>query len=497
MALTPKLEIRQSQSLLMTPQLRQAINLLQLSNLELNEFLEQELNNNPFLEREDDSLAATEDNHSPTIDTYNEQSQTLPETEDTSLDIDYDNQFDDSENDNTGSDIGNDFSWSDYNQSKSSHNDDDFDYFEKRLSDNKSFYQLLNEQINLHFPKRKDNLIAHLLSEQLDDAGYYRGNTSLLATRLNIPESSIRSILNQMKGFEPAGIFAENLAECLEIQLRDINRLDPAISCLLQNLNLLADRKFKELKKLCNCDDEDLASMIADIKTLNPKPAAEWHLDNPSYIIPDVYVRRNKDESYRVELNTLSLPRVLINRSYFSEISHTATKNKEAKRYLKENMAHANFIIKSLHQRATTVLRVSEEIVRRQRDFFEHGINYLKPMSLKDVAYTLEMHESTVSRVTTRKYMQTPRGLFELKYFFSAAAGTYTGNEETSTLSIKNRIRQLIETENPQDILSDDKLVELLAREGIKIARRTVAKYREAQNIPTSAQRKRQKRPLV
>ncbi len=237
--------------------------------------------------------------------------------------------------------------------------------------------------------------------------------------------------------------------------------------------------------------------MITDIKALNPKPAAEWHLDNPSYIIPDVYVRRNKDESYRVELNTLSLPRVLINRSYFSEISHTSAKNKEAKRYLKENMTHANFIIKSLHQRATTILRVSEEIVRRQRDFFEHGINHLKPMSLKDVAYALEMHESTVSRVTARKYMQTPRGLFELKYFFSAAAGTYTGNEETSTLSIKNRIRQLIDAETPQEILSDDKLVELLAREGIKIARRTVAKYREAQNIPTSAQRKRQKRPVL
>jgi len=493
MALTPKLEIRQSQSLLMTPQLRQAINLLQLSNLELNEFLEQELNQNPFLEREDDSLAAAEDAPS-SIDAYNEQTQPPAETDETAPDIDYDNQFDDSENDNIGSDINSDFSWSDYNQKKSSRSDDDFDYFEKRLPETKSFYQLLGEQIDLRFPNRKDNLIARLLSEQLDDAGYYRGDTRQLATRLNTPESAVRNILTQMKGFEPSGIFAENLAECLEIQLRDNNRLDPSIACLLQNLNLLAERKFKELKKLCSCDDEDLASMVADIRALNPKPAAEWHLDNPSYIIPDVYVRRSKDESYHVELNSLSLPRVLINRAYFSEISQTAAKNKEAKRYLKENMTHANFIVKSLHQRATTILRVSEEIVRRQRDFFEHGIDHLKPMSLKDVAYVLEMHESTVSRVTSRKYMQTPRGLFELKYFFSAAAGTYTGDEETSTLSIKNRIRQLIEAETPQNILSDDKLAELLAREGIKIARRTIAKYREEQNIPTSAQRKRLKR---
>ncbi len=492
MALTPKLEIRQSQSLLMTPQLRQAINLLQLSNLELNEFLEQEINNNPFLEREDDNLAAAEEPQPCSIDNFNEQSQTS--AEELSPDIEYDNSFDDSESDCCGSEYSNDFSWDDYNRSKNTHNDDDFDYFEKRLSENKSFYQLLNEQIDLHFTNRKDKLIAHLLSEQLDDAGYYRGNTHQLAERLNTPESLIRSILNKMKGFEPSGIFAETLSECLEIQLRDNNRLDPASACLLQHLELLAERKFKELKAICNINDEDLASIIADIKSLNPKPAAEWHLDNPSYIIPDVYVYRNKDESYRVELNNLSLPRILINRNYFSEISQTAEKNKEAKRYLKDNITHANFIIKSLHQRATTILRVSEEIVRRQRDFFEQGIDHLKPMSLKDVAYALEMHESTVSRVTSHKYMQTPRGLFELKYFFTSAIATYTGNEETSTLTIKNRIRQLIDEEKPSEILSDDKLVELLAREGIKIARRTVAKYREAQNIPTSAQRKRLKR---
>ena len=294
-----------------------------------------------------------------------------------------------------------------------------------------------------------------------------------------------------MKGFEPSGIFATSLEECLTIQLKDINRYDVCIAELLKNLPLLAAGKYKELKQLCQASDEDLATMIADIKSLNPKPAASYEHDTTSYIVSDVFVRRQKNGNYQVELNSLSLPRLLINHHYYSELSN---KDKNAKRYLKENLSSANFLIKAMHQRATTILRVSEEIVRQQRDFFDYGIEKLRPLSLKDIAYNLEMHESTVSRVTSNKYIHTPRGLFELKFFFSAAAGSYIGNEDTSTMAIKHKIKQLINDEKPQAILSDDKLVELLGQEGIKIARRTVAKYREALNIPTSAERKRQKR---
>lgn len=494
MALTPKLEIRQSQSLLMTPQLRQAINLLQLSNIELNELVEQELNNNPLLEREEDKLLATDDNFPLTIDDFNNQGNADGENEEFTPDIEYDNQFDDSGSDCEGYNQDTSFDWSDYNQHKSNLDTNDFDYFEKKLSGQPSLFQIIEEQINLRFQSNRDKIIARLLSEQLDDAGYFRGNIALLAATLNTEPQKIEIILNQLKGFEPSGIFSQNLAECLAIQLRDRNRFDPAMECLLNHLELLGNRQYKELKKICNVTDEDLASMIDDIKALNPKPAASYHQDNIAYIIPDVYVRRLKDGSYHIELNTLSLPRLLINHQYVSEIKNQSASSKEAKRYLKENLNHASFLMKALHQRATTILRVSEEIVKQQRDFFENGLDYLKPMTLKDIAYNLEMHESTVSRVTNRKYMQTPRGLFELKYFFSQAAGTYTGNEETSTLTIKHRIKQLISEEDSSNILSDDKLVELLAREGIKIARRTVAKYREAQNIPTSAQRKRQKR---
>lgn len=490
MAITPRLEIKQSQSLLMTPQLRQAINLLQLNNLELNELIEQELSRNPLLEKEDDRQDNPPDDFIPTIDDINPPAAAAEE--EFKPDIDYDTGFDDYASDREGYDIENDYSWADYGKSKdAAAADPDYDYCEQKLAGSKSLYQFLEEQIGIRFSAPADKLIARQLVEQLDAAGYFRGNLKELAARLKTSPARIAEVWEAMKGFEPSGIFAADLKECLAIQLKDRNRYDPAIALLLENLPLLAAGRLKELKHICRVDDEDLASMIADIKALNPKPAAGWEHDVTAYVIPDVFVRHLKDGDYRVELNTLSLPRLLINHSYYSQL---LKQDKSARRYLKENMSSAGFLIRAMHQRASTILRVSEEIVRQQRDFFEHGIEKLKPLSLKDVAYNLEMHESTVSRATSRKYMHTPRGLFELKFFFSAAAGSYIGSEDVSTAAIKHKIKQLIEAEPPQEILSDDKIVELLAREGVKIARRTVAKYREALNIPTSAERKRLKR---
>ncbi len=494
MAVTPKLEIRQSQSLLMTPQLRQAINLLQMSNLELGELIESELSANPLLEKEND--AAYDETPLPqTIDDYAPSS--APENEEYAPDIDYDSQFDDAGSDREGYDVAdNDYSWSDYNENKSKSDSEDFDYFEKKLADEKSLYRLISEQISLNLPKKTDQAVAFRLAEQLDATGYFRGDISELATRLNTSEEKITNVLNIMKTFEPSGIFAENLTECLTIQLKDLNRYDPQIEVLLQNLPLLAEKKFKELKKICRAEDEDLLSMIADIKSLNPKPAADYTHDLTSYVIPDVFVRRNKSGAYHVELNSMSLPKLLINRRYCSEIQN-ADKGKETKRFLKEKISSANFLIKAMHQRAVTILKVSENIVAAQRDFFEKGIEHIKPMALKDVAEKIEMHESTVSRVTANKYMHTPRGIFELKYFFSQAAATFSGDDQTSTLSIKHKIKNMIDEEKADNILSDDKLVELLAQQGIKIARRTVTKYREAMDIATSGQRKREKRSLL
>ena len=494
MAVTPRIEIKQSQSLLMTPQLRQAINLLLLSNVELNELLTKELENNPFLEREDDRLADAEDNRAQTIDDYPPDGETPTAEENFSPDVDYDNEFDDYASDREGYDGNSDYSWENYARGKTCPPDEEFDFFEKKLSRGKSLYELLDEQISLNFAAPRDKVIASRLAAFLDESGYFRGNTAEIAAKLGLPPEEIEKILLQMQNFEPSGIFARNLSECLAIQLKDINRLDPQMQKLLDNLDLLGQRKFKELKKICHADDEDLASMISDIRALNPKPAAGYQNDTAACIVPDVFVRTNKQGDYLIELNNMSLPRILINREYYSEIKNVSGKNKEAKRYLKEQLGHAGFLMKALHQRATTILRVSEEIVRRQHEFFEKGVDHIKPLLLRDIAETLEMHESTVSRVTTHKYMHTPRGIFELKYFFSAAAGTYTGDENTSVVSIKHQIKKLIDEETPQNVLSDDKIVELMAQKGIRIARRTVNKYREAMGIPGSAERKRIKR---
>ena len=497
MAITPRLEIKQSQSLLMTQQLRQAINLLQLNNIELSEVIEQELQRNPLLEKEEDHLSSQEDNFSPTIDTPSEDIySTTNKEEDFQADIDYDNNYaDDYASDREGYDIAADYNWSDYSIQKDNRfADDNFDYCQQRLAADKSLYKHLEEQISIKFNSAADKIIAHHLCEGLDAAGYFRGSTSETAKLLKCSQTKIDNILSQLKNFEPSGIFAQDLKECLSIQLKDKNRLDPAIATLLDNLPLLAAGKIKELQQICNADLEDIQSMISDIRSLNPKPTADWLFDTTSYIVPDVFVRRSKYGEYRVELNSHSLPRVLINHQYYSEL---ANKDKSAKRFLKENLSSANFLIKAMHQRATTILRVSEEIVRTQFDFFEHGIEKLKPLNLKEIAYNLELHESTISRVTNNKYMHTPRGLLELKFFFSAAAGSFIGKEDISTVSIKHKIKNIIKAEDPKKILSDDNIVDILAQEGIKIARRTVAKYRESMNIPTSAERKRKHRSSI
>ncbi len=483
MAVTPKLEIKQSQSLLMTPQLRQAISLLQMNNLELGELVAKELESNPLLEKEDDHLDEL-DSHQQTIDDYDTPSE--PEEEQFAEDIDYENAFDDSGSDREGYEP----SWQDRSTSHTG-SDDEFDYLEQKVSARESVYDLLTSQIDSHFTNAKERLIASHLAAFLDRAGYFTGNLKELSQKLKISENTLQKILRTMQTFEPSGIFATSLKECLAIQLADINRLDDMMKIFLEHLPALAEKNFALLKKVCHADDEDLASLIADIKSLNPKPLSNMLGENNAYIIPDIFVRRDKWGTYTVSLNQDTLPKVLINHEYIAAVQPSTT-DKATKKYLKERLSSASFLVKALHQRADTILRISEEIVRRQRDFLEYGVDHLKPMLLRDIAETLEMNESTVSRASSHKYMHTPNGLFELKYFFSTAAGMYNGDTQTSVTTIKHKIKQLIENEG-NNVLSDDALVELLAQQSIKIARRTVAKYRDAMNIPTSAQRKKQK----
>ena len=485
MALTPKLEIRQSPSLTLTPQLRQAINLLQMNNLELNEFVAQELNSNPLLEREEDYL---NDSDETSLEDIGQEAQS---EEEFTPDFDEGAQFDDAGSDSEGYNTSDDVSLQDYHKQKSNRDSDDgYDFFSERLAAVTSLYDVIKGQIDLQFTNPRDKLVAFILWEHLDASGYFYANLEQIAQKLKTSLPYLQQILDKLKTFEPSGIFAQSLKECLTIQADDKGLLNKPMQLLLDNLELLGAQKFKELSNICACPQEDLMTLIKQIKSLNPKPAAGYDVTPNSYIIPDVILHRNKQGEYTVELNAGTLPKLLINQRYYAELG----KDKTAARYLKSQLSQASFLIKALHSRATSILRISEEIVLRQYHFFEKGIEYLKPMTLKDIAEALELSESTISRVTTGKYISAPSGIFELKYFFSAAAGNYLGNDDVSTTTIKHKIKKLIENEDPKHILSDEKLVELLENDGTKIARRTVAKYREAMGIATSAERKRLKR---
>ena len=310
-------------------------------------------------------------------------------------------------------------------------------------------------------------------------------------TTLGTTRDHVARVLETLKTFDPVGVFAADLQECLGLQLRERNRLDPAMATLIANLNLVAKRDFSALKTLCKVDLEDIKEMIAELKDLNPKPGHAFGSEPVQPVVPDVYVRAAQDGSWLVELNNDTLPRVLFSNQYLSKVSRTASREAD-KNYLNECQANATWLIKSLDQRAKTILKVAREIVRQQDAFLVLGVQHLRPINLKTVAEAIEMHESTVSRVTSNKYMATPRGTYELKYFFTTAIASSTaGGDSHSAESVRQRIKDMIAAEAPKSILSDDTIVENLRAEGIEIARRTVAKYRESLNIPSSIQRRR------
>lgn len=491
MALTPRLDLRQSQSLVMTPQLQQAIKLLQLSNLELSVFVEQELEQNPLLERDDSQAGSTVNDEpaapdltavpdAPLVDNLPGQSEEAP------LDLDYDNTFTNGGVDESGDGLA------DWGNRGGRHDFGDDDSFEDNLTREISLRDHLQSQLNLDIDSPADRLIARHLIEMLDEAGYLSGDLALLAEALGCDLTRIEAVLERLQRFDPPGLFARSLAECLALQLRDRNRLDPAMQALLDHLDLLARRDLAQLMRICGVDSEDLTQMIIEIKALNPKPALAFDHHVAPPVTPDVLMRAQAGGGWLVELNNDTLPRVLVNTRYYAKVS-SASRSKDDKSYLTERFQSANWLVKSLHQRATTILKVASEIVRQQELFFQKGIQYLRPLVLKDIALEIAMHESTVSRVTSNKFIATPRGIFELKYFFTQAIAGSDGGESHSAESVRHRIKTLIDQEPANDILSDDKIVDLLKSEGVDIARRTVAKYREALHIPSSVQRRRDK----
>ena len=337
-----------------------------------------------------------------------------------------------------------------------------------------------------------DRLIAGRLVDLLDDTGYLTADLAALADELGCPGERIDSVLRRVQRFDPPGLFARGLAECLGLQLTDRNRLDPAMQALLDNLDLLAAGDLERLLPLCGIDMPDLIDMIAEIRALDPKPGLAFGAETAQTVVPDVLMRPSPSGGWAVELNAETLPRVLVNHRFYTDVSAAATA-KADKDFITDCYASASWLVKSLHQRATTILKVAAEIVRQQEMFFHKGVQHLKPLILRDIAEAIGMHESTVSRVTSNKFIATPRGILELKYFFTAAIQGANGAAAHSAESVRYRIKALIDEEAASDVLSDDRIVEILRADGIDIARRTVAKYREALRIPSSVQRRRLK----
>ena len=326
----------------------------------------------------------------------------------------------------------------------------------------------------------------------LDEAGYIDGDLAALAELLGCPVERVEATLARLQTFEPTGIFARSLTECLALQLAERDRLDPAMEALLDNLDLVARHDLAGLKARCGVDDEDLAEMIAELRALDPKPAMSFDVAPAEPVVPDILMRPRPDGAWHIELNSETLPRVLANNAYYTEVMGKC-RDKAEREYVTERFQQANWLVKALHQRATTILKVASEIVRQQDGFFRKGVQHMRPLTLRNVAEAIEMHESTVSRATSNKFLATPRGTYELKYFFGSAIGATESGAAHAGEAVRDRIRRLIEAEDPRRVLSDDALVDLLRADGVDIARRTVAKYREALRIPSSVQRRREK----
>ena len=509
MVLGPRLDQRQSQSLVMTPQLQQAIKLLQMSNLELTEFVEEELEQNPLLERDngdqnnDDEHGQSDIQSSDHLSKSNDDTPALEDIDfslNTQTEIpqaqELDAELDNTYTNDSGSDIeGSAFDQAAFKEPKSSSKvtlDGLLPDLEQTLTKHITLREHLIAQIGIEITDPIDRIIGTHLIDILDDAGYIQDELDNVAESLGCDIERVETALEMMKKLDPPGIFARDLRECLALQLIDLDRFDPCMQALVNNLDLLAKRHLSELMAICNVELEDLTDMISELKSLNPKPATAFEHSVSQAITPDVLMRAKPGGGWLIELNSDTLPSIIVNNYYHAQVAPGA-KGRKDKTYIAEHLQSANWLVKSLHQRATTILKVATELIIQQDMFFRLGVQHLKPLVLRDIADAIEMHESTVSRVTSNKYISTPQGIFELKYFFSSSIGSSMGGEAHSAEAVKYRIKMLIDAELTTKVLSDDKLVILLKSEGVNIARRTVAKYRETMNICSSVQRRQDK----
>ena len=452
-----KLDLKQSQQLIMTPQLREAISMLQLNNLDLAELLDKEMEHNPFLEK-DESTSSGDDGPGETFDAGT-----------------------------SAANIG---------AGGSTRFDDPDMALENRVEDRKDLRTHLMDQLNVTITEPRDKMIAALLIDRLDESGYLRETPEQSAESLACSVDRVERLLDTLRQFDPTGIFAHDLGDCLALQLAEKNRLDPAMQALLGNLNLLAEADFKGLQKRCGVDEDDLHDMIAEIRALNPKPAAGFDYTIAQTAIADVLMeKRPKHEGggWKVKLNNETLPRALVNQDYVAMIDTNAG-SKADKKFLVDKLNSANWLIQAMDQRAQSILKVASAIIEAQEGFFLFGVEFLKPLTLREIAEEVGVHESTVSRITIDKFIGTPRGLFPLKFFFGSGVGSSEGGADVAASAIKAKIKNMIDAEDPKKILSDEAIASSLQKDGIDIARRTVAKYREAMNIASSSGRRKQKK---
>jgi len=478
MALGPRLDLRQSQSLVMTPQLQQAIKLLALSNLELEAYLAEALEGNPLLDaapagREGEGDEPGED--APAPGEAPDPDLALASDAGTDLDVDFAEErfHHDSASDSVGLSGGDGEGI-------------DFDSF---AAGEETLHEHLLSQVGERF-SGVEAMVAEQIVALIDEAGYLRADLSDLAQRLGVPLALVEAVLAGVQGFDPSGVGARDLAECIAIQAREADRYDPAMACMIAHLDLVAKGAFPQLKRICGVDDEDLADMIRELRGYDPKPGLRFGGAAAQAVVPDLFVRRIA-KGWAVEVNGSTLPRLLVNRRYHAELARGAAAKSKA--WLSEQLAGANWLVRALDQRQRTIVKVASEIVKQQEGFFLHGVAQMRPLTLRQVAEAIGMHESTVSRVTSNKYLSCARGLFELKYFFSSGIAATDGDGAVSAEAVKSRIRALIDAEEAGAILSDETIAQKLAAEGHDIARRTVVKYREAMGYGSSVQRRRQK----
>jgi RNA polymerase sigma-54 factor len=524
MALTPRLDLRQSQQLVMTPQLQQAIKLLQLSNLELADYVTEEVERNPILEvgdansesgpaqeggeqggtvtdeglREGGAAEGSGDDGIVAADKSIESAMDTGTTADGALDTNLETNIYNNDAVSDRVDMQNAGSSSLSYEGSGAIKGSGGGFSDERgldqtLEGEENLHDFLTRQMAVQLTEPAQRFIAVHLIDLVDEGGYVDAEAvSDVGERLGVEQGLVDETLTSLQSLEPSGVFARTLSECLALQLKELDRYDPAMQALVENLDLLAKRDMAALRRLCGVDQEDIADMVREIRALNPKPGLAYGGISVQPVVPDIFIRKSNAGSWVVELNSDTLPRVLVNSQYVTELKDVGG-DKEAKAFVSECVSNANWLVKALDQRARTILKVSTALVKRQNLFFEHGVRFLKPLTLKDIADEIDMHESTVSRVTNNKFMSCSRGMFELKYFFTSAISAGDGGDAHSSESVKYRLKELIDAEEPKKILSDDKLVALMKAEGIDIARRTVAKYREALKIPSSVQRRRLK----